>query len=157
MGTRYASRLAGVMERIHWAVTQFDWRAHAAFRVTHAMKMSILMSTVLGMCLGAGVGLVSGLEPAVVVGVSASMAMGCVFVMSFAILHGVGALRAIAFALFVSLCLPFGFGLGFGTGVLVGVFLGVEEADDIRDKTNDFVINFGDFVQVVTAFTMQVV
>ncbi|CAN8061470.1 unnamed protein product [Agarophyton chilense] len=84
------------------------------------------------------------------------MAMGCVFVMSFAILHGVNALRAIAFALFVSVCLPVGFGVGFGSGILVGVFLGLEDADEIREKTSDFVNNFGDFVKVVTAFTLEI-
>lgn len=114
------------------------------------------MSMALGVMLGIGVGLVSGLEPAVVIGVSASMAMGCVFVMSFAILHGVNALRAVSFALFVSVCLPFGFGIGFGIGVLIGVFLGLEDPDDIREKTTDFVHNFSDFVKVVTAFTLEI-
>lgn len=114
------------------------------------------MSMALGVLLGVGVGLISGLEPAVVIGVSASMAMGCVFVMSFAILHGVNALRAVSFALFVSICLPFGFGFGFGVGILVGVFLGLEDPDDIREKTKDFVSNFGDFVRVVAAFTLEI-
>lgn len=110
----------------------------------------------LGILLGVGVGLISGLEPAVVIGVSASMAMGCVFVMSFAILHGVNALRAVAFALFVSVCLPFGFGFGFGVGILAGVFLGLEDPEEIRDKTRDFMGNFGDFVRVVAAFTLEI-
>lgn len=114
------------------------------------------MSMALGVILGVAVGIISGLEPAVVIGVSASMAMGCVFVMSFAILHGVNALRAVSFALFVSICLPFGFGAGFGFGILIGVFLGLEDADDIREKTKDFVIHFADFLHVVTAFTLEI-
>lgn len=142
--------------RFYAAVAAFDWRSAAAFRVTDAIKVSIAMSLALGVLLGVGVGLVSGLEPAVVIGVSASMAMGCVFVMSFAILHGVNALRAVSFALFVSICLPFGFGVGFGVGILMGVFLGLEDPDDIREKTNDFVANFGDFVRVVAAFTLEI-
>lgn len=120
------------------------------------MRLSIAMSMVLGILLGIAVALISGLEPAVVIGVSASMAMGCVFVMSFAVLHGVNALRAISFALFVSVCLPLGFGFGFGCGVLLGVFLGLEEPDDIRDKTEEFVTHFRDFVAVVLAFTMEI-
>lgn len=120
------------------------------------MKVSIAMSMALGVLLGIGVGIISGLEPAVVIGVSASMAMGCVFVMSFAILHGVNAIRAVSFALFVSICLPFGFGFGFGIGILVGVFLGLEDPDEIREKTKDFVTNFTDFLHVVTAFSLEI-
>lgn len=120
------------------------------------MHASMYLSLLLGLGLGAGVGLLSGCEPAVVIGVSASMAMGCVFVMSFAVLHGVNALRAVAFALFVSVCLPFGFGCGFGLGVLGAVFLGLEDADDVREKTSDFVRNFPDFVKVVAAFTLEI-
>lgn len=151
-----ACTLQAFVRRAYLAFTAFDWRASAAFRVTDAIKVSIAMSMALGVMLGIGVGLVSGLEPAVVIGVSASMAMGCVFVMSFAILHGVNALRAVSFALFVSVCLPFGFGIGFGIGVLIGVFLGLEDPDDIREKTTDFVHNFSDFVKVVTAFTLEI-
>lgn len=148
--------LSATLAHLHQTLASFDWRASAAFRVTDAMKVSIAMSMALGILLGVGVGLISGLEPAVVIGVSASMAMGCVFVMSFAILHGVNALRAVSFALFVSICLPFGFGLGFGAGILLGVFLGLEDADDIRERTRDFVSHFGDFLKVVAAFTLEI-
>lgn len=137
-------------------VLNYDWKASASFQVTDAMRMSIVMSLALGIVLGFGVGLMSGLEPAIVIGVSASMALGCLFVMSFAVLHGVNALRAVSFAMFVSICLPFGFGYGFGTGILVGMFVGLEDPDDIRDKINDFITNFGDFVKVVTAFTLEI-
>lgn len=152
----FFSSMYQTVQRIRSTLLMFDWRASAAFRITPAMKISILMSMALGILLGIGVGLISGLEPAVVIGVSASMAMGCVFVMSFAILHGVNALRAVSFALFVSICLPFGFGFGFGIGILMGVFLGLEEADEIREKTKDFVDNFWDFVKVVAAFTLEI-
>lgn len=153
---RFFETLSRFLTRFHTALASFDWRASAAFRVTDAMKVSIAMSMALGTLLGVGVGLISGPEPAVVIGVSASMALGCVFVMSFAILHGVNALRAVSFALFVSTCLPFGFGFGFGVGILLGVFLGLEEADEIREKTKDFLWHFGDFVKVVTAFTLEI-
>lgn len=155
-GIHFVRSAARVVRKTYVSVSSFDWRGNASFHVTEAMKVSIGMSMALGVLLGIGVGIISGLEPAVVIGVSASMAMGCVFVMSFAILHGVNALRAIVFAIFVSICLPFGFGLGFGIGILVGVFLGLEHPDDIREKTKDFVHNFGDFVRVVTAFTLEI-
>lgn len=156
VSTRLSDLLGGFFSGLKRALAAVDWRASAAFRVTQAMRMSIAMSMALGLLLGVGVGLISGLEPAVVIGVSASMAMGCVFVMSFAILHGVNALRAVAFALFVSVCLPVGFGLGFGTGILMGVFLGLEDPDDIREKTTDFVRNFGEFIKIVAAFTLEI-
>lgn len=156
VSARLFGLLGGFFSGLKRALAAVDWRANAAFRVTEAMRMSIAMSMILGLLLGVGVGLISGLEPAVVIGVSASMAMGCVFVMSFAILHGVNALRAVAFALFVSVCLPVGFGLGFGTGILIGVFLGLEDPDDIREKTADFVKNFGEFIKIVAAFTLEI-
>lgn len=140
----------------YYAARSFHWRDAASFRVTPAMVVSISLSMLLGVLLGVGVGLVSGLEPAVVIGVSASMAMGCVFVMSFAILHGVDVLRAVSFAMFVTLCLPVGFGVGFGIGVLGGVFLGLERADDVRDKTREFVGHFGEFLRVVAAFSLEI-
>ena len=121
------------------------------------MRVSIALSLILGVVLGAGVGVLSGLEPAVVIGVSASMALGCVFVMSFAIVHGVNVLRATAFAVFVSACLPLGFGVGFGFGILAAVFMGIEHPDDVRDKTSHFVEHFADFARVVVAFTMEIV
>lgn len=151
--------LDGAQQFVHNSYTgllQYNWRQSAAFRVTDAMKVSIGISLVLGILLGVGVGLLSGLEPAVVIGVSASMAMGCVFVMSFAILHGVNALRAVSFAMFVSVCLPFGFGVGFGVGILCGVFLGLEDPDDIREKTSEFVNHFDEFARVVIAFTLEI-
>lgn len=154
--TRVTQTIATVFGALKRAFRDIDWRSNAGFRVTHAMKVSIAMSMTLGVLLGVGVGLISGLEPAVIIGVSASMALGCVFVMSFAILHGVNALRAVSFALFVSTCLPFGFGIGFGIGILMGVFIGLEDADDIREKTSDFVRNFGEFLRIVTAFTLEI-
>lgn len=145
-----------VLKRAWWALRTYDWKGAATFRVTPAMRTSVALSLILGVLLGAAVGVVSGLEPAVVVGVSASMAIGCVFVMSFAIIHGVNALRAISFALFVSLCLPFGFGFGFGVGILISIFLGLEDPEDVGDKTRDFVQNFPDFIKVVAAFTLEI-
>lgn len=155
-GVHFVRTGARIVRKTYIGISSFDWRGNASFHVTEAMKVSIGMSMALGILLGIGVGIISGLEPAVVIGVSASMAMGCVFVMSFAILHGVNALRAVVFAIFVSVCLPFGFGFGFGIGILIGVFLGLEHPDDIREKTKDFVNNFGDFVRVVTAFTLEI-
>lgn len=160
LGARFPSRLisatCAIVRHLYSTATTFDWRYNASFRVTHAMKISIALSMVLGMMLGIGVGLISGFEPAVVIGVSASMAMGCVFVMTFAVLHGVNALRAAAFALFVSFCLPFGFGFGFGVGILIGIAFGLEDADDVREKTADFIYNFPDFVKVAAAFTLEI-
>lgn len=153
---RIASALVTVMKRTWNTLCTFDWRGSATFHVTPAMRTSVALSLVLGVLLGAAVGVVSGLEPAVVVGVSASMAIGCVFVMSFAVIHGVNALRAISFALFVSLCLPFGFGFGFGVGILISVFFGLEDPEDVADKTKDFVCNFPDFIKVVAAFTLEI-
>lgn len=138
-------------------MSNFDWRSNIAFKVTKPMRVSIALSLVLGVVLGAGVGVLSGLEPAVVIGVSASMALGCVFVMSFAIVHGVPVLRATAFAIFVSVCLPLGFGVGFGFGILAAVFMGIEHPDDVRDKTSHFVTHFSDFTRVVLAFTLEIV
>ena len=134
----------------------YDWKSAISFRVTYPMRVSIALSLVLGVVLGAGVGILSGLEPAVVIGVSASMALGCVFVMSFAIVHGVNVLRATAFAIFVSACLPLGFGVGFGFGILAAVFMGIEHPDDVRDKTSHFVHHFSDFARVVLAFTLEI-
>lgn len=150
------SKTKAFINRLYYTAVTYDWRGNASFYVTNAMKVSIAFSMTIGTILGVAVGLISGLEPAVVIGVSASMAMGCVFVMSFAVLQGVNPLRAIAFALFVSICLPFGFGFGFGFGVLLGVACGLEDPDEIREKTSDFIYNFSDFVRVVAAFTLEI-
>lgn len=150
--------------RLHRAVTttishiqRYDWRGAIMFRITAPMRVSIALSLVLGVLLGGGVGVLSGLEPAVVIGVSASMALGCVFVMTFAIVHGVNVLRATAFAVFVSACLPLGFGIGFGCGVLVAVFIGLEHPDDVREKTTHFITHLSDFAKVVLAFTLEII
>lgn len=155
-GLALADGVKEVLKRLYDNVCMIEWKRSASFHVTDAMRLSIALSMALGVLLGTGVGIISGLEPAVVIGVSASMAMGCVFVISFAILHGVSAIRSVTFALFVSTCLPLGFGLGFGIGILIAVFLGLEDADDIREKTGDFVNNFPDFVRVVAAFTLEI-
>lgn len=114
------------------------------------------MSLVLGVALGIGVGVISGLEPAVVIGVSASMAMGCVFVMSFAILHGVSAVRALVFAMFVSACMPLGFGVGVGIGIMIAIVFGLEDPDELREKTRYFVTHFAEFVQEVVVFSIDI-
>lgn len=135
----------------------FDWRATVSFPVTHPMRVSVALSLVLGVFLGSAVGILSGVEPAVIIGVSASMSLGCVFVMLFAIVHGVNVLRATAFALLVSSCLPIGFGFGFGLGVLIAVFLGLEHPDDVRDKASHFVTHIFDFTRVVLLFTFKII
>lgn len=177
------TRAVAAIEAVRTAVSRaarFDWRAAAFFKVTHAMRVSMMLSLSLGALLGIGVGVLSGLEPTVVIAVSASMALGCAFVMSFAILHGVNVLRAACFAAFVSACLPAGFGVGFGVGCLVAgtsrvfilrqkryadsnnyfcsaaVFMGLENPSEVREKTHHFVTHFDDFARVVFAFTLEI-
>lgn len=108
------------IHRAHDAAVAFDWVGETLFRMTRPICVTLLMSLFLGTVLGFAVGLLHGPEPAVVIGVSGSMALGYVFVLAAAILQGVNVLRASFFSAVVSGTLPLGFGLGFGSGCLCG-------------------------------------